>query len=177
MDATDVLLLVVRAALAVTLLAAGASKLADVAAFRSTLTTLGVASRAAHPAATAIAAAEILVGSLSIARMWPRAVDVAVVVATASFAVVSLLGLVRASATPCRCFGALTRSQFDARALARNCVLTALAVAVAWSGRGIHVESNPVLPAIATTAAALVVALGWHQAARALAVVQRSRTI
>jgi hypothetical protein len=131
-----VLVLAAKAAVAVLLIASGGAKLADLAGF-ATAIRLFVPARAparvlaaAHDAAVAIAAAELLAGAVSLC--WPSFawVNLAVLALSCGFAVVAGFGYARHRGRPCHCFGALTGRGFGLASLLRSAaILTAAAIA------------------------------------------------
>jgi hypothetical protein len=166
-----VLVLAVKAALAVILLASGGAKLADIAGFAGAIG-LFVPGRAvarlpsALPAAAfTVAAVELIAGGLSLC--WPTAgwINPAVLALGCGLAVVAGIGFVRYRGRPCHCFGALTRRGFGVRTLLQALVIVAAAALACQSvhpapelrlGAGMHVlllVAAGLLAAAAATAA------------------------
>ncbi len=129
-----------KAAIAVLLVAAGASKLADLPGFAATVRLFLPARARARdrsgPAgpgratAVAIAAGEIVIGAASLSSPSASWLNVAVLALCCGFVVVSAVGHVRYPGRACRCFGALTGRAFDRAAIGRA-VLLAIAAALA----------------------------------------------
>ncbi len=138
-DLVELLVLVVRAGLAAVLVAAGAAKLADTQSFAATLLGLGVPAQQGHVArklSIAVPIVEVGLGLVSASGLWRPAVDVAILLLFMGFSVVVAVALRRAPEVTCRCFGALSDSQFSVKGLMRSLLLTAAAIVVWWGGRG-----------------------------------------
>ncbi len=126
-----------KAGVAVLLLVAGGSKLADVPGFAAAISAflpIGLRFRAAaavRDGAAAIVAAELLAGGASLC--WPRlgSINIAVLVLACGFAVVATLGYARHRGQQCHCFGGLTRRRFGARGLLQALLITAVAALAA----------------------------------------------
>ena len=163
---------IARDVVAVVLVASGAAKLADVRNFRGTLVGLGL-HRGSATAAWLVGGAEVAVGVVSLAALWPVVTAAVVVAVTLGFAVVAAVASRRAPGLRCRCFGALTNSQFGPKALARSVALAAVAALVLAGelGYGEPVDWAPV-PLAALLGSTLLFALAAAQAARAIGLVQ-----
>lgn len=127
----------IRASLAAVLVAAGAAKLADTRSFVNTLKGLGVPT---HPEfltsglSLIVPLLEVGVGLAVVSGLLSTAVNVAVLVLMSSFSLVVAAALRRHLVVSCRCFGALSDSQFSGKGLARSLFLTFLALIVLLSG-------------------------------------------
>lgn len=174
MSAWAVVLLALRSALAVVLVAAGAAKLVDVPGFVSTVEGLGLPRRWAHPGALVVATCELTVGTASMLGLWPAATNLAVFTMTLGFALVTSLAMRRGPHLRCRCFGALANSRFGPATLARSLLMWATAATVlATNGR---ISLQPEVGIAATVPLLLVLALfaaASAQAARTVEVVRR----
>lgn len=129
------LVLAAKAAVAVLLLASGGAKLADLAGFAGTVRLFAPARSsgwvvaAVRHAAVMIAAAELMVGAVSLC--WPALtwVNLAVLTLTCGFVIAAGLGYARHRGRPCHCFGALTKRGFGLSSLLRAAVVLAAAIA------------------------------------------------
>jgi hypothetical protein len=132
----DVLVLAIKAGLALTLLAAGSAKLADVTSFEATVR-LFVPRRAPRFTTRGIAIgtglAELLIGSASFSFPATAWVNVVVLAAGCVFIAASGAGYLFHRGVTCRCFGRLSHRSFDAPALARSLGIAGLAAVVAVS--------------------------------------------
>jgi hypothetical protein len=174
------LVLAAKAALAVLLLAAGGAKLADLGGFAAAIR-LFVPARApaevralVPAAAAAVVAAELAAGTFSLcwAVAWANR---AVLALACAFTVVAGLGYALHRGRPCRCFGALTRRAFSVRSILQSTVILA-AAALAIRPAGQTPLSLGVTAHVLLLAAAGLMALAAHTAARALANPAESRT-
>ena len=129
------IVLAAKAAVAVLLLASGGAKLADLAGFADTIR-LFVPARApawvlaaARHAAAAIAATELLTGTVSLC--WPGLVwvNLAALALSCGFAIVAGFGYARHRGRPCHCFGALTNRGFGLPSLLRAVAIVTAAAA------------------------------------------------
>jgi hypothetical protein len=175
------LVLAAKAALAVLLLAAGGAKLADLGGFAAAIR-LFVPARApaevralVPAAAAAVVAAELAAGTISLC--WPAVAwaNRAVLALACAFTVVAGLGYALHRGRPCRCFGALTRRAFSVRSILQSTVILA-AAALAIRPAGQTPLSLGVTAHVLLLAAAGLMALAAHTAARALANPAESRT-
>jgi hypothetical protein len=132
-----IIIFLIRALLATILVAAGAAKLVDLVGFTATLSALGmpaVRKLKIHPLALAISLLELALGLALGSGLWPIVINTAVLVLMIGFSAVVLVALHRTPNVSCRCFGALSDTQFSGRGLVRGLLLTALAVVVFWYG-------------------------------------------
>lgn len=109
-----------RDTLAAVLIVAGSAKLADLDGFRDTLKGLGFvrdAGSSASFACLAICSAELGLGSATLVGIWPREVNLALLLLTLLFAAVTSYAAAWKPEVTCRCYGSLTRSQFSRTAL------------------------------------------------------------
>jgi uncharacterized membrane protein YphA (DoxX/SURF4 family) len=152
MTAGSVLILCVRGGLAVTLIAAGAAKLASVTDFSSTLAQLSGISISTvrrialiRSAARLLAGVELAIGLASLTGAMPRAIDATVVALTFAFAVAAVAGYRTHSTLECRCFGSLTASRFGRGGVARSLGLlaAALVVLVVGAPEGVAWQTSP----------------------------------
>ncbi|MEO9049682.1 MAG: MauE/DoxX family redox-associated membrane protein [Candidatus Dormiibacterota bacterium] len=129
-ELSTLLVLVARFTLAAVLVAASAAKLSHLSAFRETVGSLGVhlPGYLLGPAAAAIAGTEGLLGLLSASLIGAPVVDKLVLLVFVVFLVAAAYAAKFRPAASCRCFGSLTESNFDARTVARNSLLVAIAV-------------------------------------------------
>jgi hypothetical protein len=165
-----------RAAVAAVLVASGAAKLADLHTFRATLVGLGL-TRGAGPAAWLLATLELGIGVASLSSAWPTATDALVLGLTLAFAGTAAVAAKRAPGLRCRCFGALSDSQFGRKALVRSVALAALAAAVLAAGLAHEAKGDwSAVWVVALLATAALFALASGQAARALGTVQEGET-
>lgn len=129
------ILFLMRASLAAVLVAAGAAKLADIRSFTTTLIALGVSARRGqfvHSIALTISLMEVTLGLMLISGLWPTVIDGAVLILMSGFSLVVIIALRKAPHATCRCFGALSDSQFSGRGLIRSVLLTVVALVVFW---------------------------------------------
>jgi hypothetical protein len=157
-----------KAIIAVTLLAAGGAKLADLPGFAATVR-LFVPRHPAAPApravAIGIAAGEIAVGAASLSS--PRAgwLNVVVLAVCLGFLSVSVIGYFRHRGRACHCFGALSVRTFSLAGIARAALL-AIAAGVAIGPVRAQVVAVGVAGQLGLLAAAVVlVAATWSAAA------------
>lgn len=150
--------------LALVLLTAGAAKLADLQAFRRTLERLELP--LAQAAAAAVALGEIATGGVSLAGLFPHETNLALLAVTALFVVISAYGLRKHAGAPCRCFGSLYESRFNASSLMRSIALLALSTFVASADPNPGVISSPFAALLGS--AALLFAVLITQATRAV---------
>lgn len=165
-----------RAVVAAVLVASGAAKLADLHTFRATLVGLGLA-RGAGPAAWLVATLELAIGVASLSSASPTATDVLVLGLALVFAGTAAVAAKRAPGLRCRCFGALSDSQFGRKALVRSVALATLAAVVLAAGLVHEAKADWSAPWVAMLlATAVLFALASGQAARALGTVQEGET-
>jgi len=160
--AGSVLILCVRAGLAVTLIAAGAAKLASLTDFSTTLAQLSGISISTgrrialiRSAARLLAGGELAIGLASLTGAVPRAIDASVVALAFAFAVAAVHAYRTHSTLECRCFGSLTASRFGRGGVARAVALLAAALVVLAVGapEGVAWRTSP-------GAAAAIAAIG-----------------
>jgi uncharacterized membrane protein YphA (DoxX/SURF4 family) len=172
-------ILLARAILAAVLVAAAGAKLADTPGFATTLVGLGIPARRealVRGLAVAIPLIEVGFGLALVSGLWPEATSVAVLILMGFFSAVVIMALFRRPYVTCRCFGALSDSQFSARGLARDAVLTALAAAVVWSEAVRHPRfDGPVASIVLLICGYLVFAAAAAQAASTIAVLRKRR--
>lgn len=130
-----IIIFLMRALLATVLVASGAAKLVDLVSFTATLRALGVPTgqqQKIHPIALVISLLEFTLGLALGSGLWPQVINSAVLGLMASFSAVVLVALRKAPHVSCRCFGALSETQFSGRGLARSLLLTAFAIMIFW---------------------------------------------
>ena len=170
----SVIVLAAKAAVAVLLLVSGGAKLPDLSGFAATIGLFAPARAsarvlaAAHHAAVAIAAAELVTGAVSLC--WPGIawVNPVVLALSCGFVLAAGAGYARHRDRPCHCFGSLTERGFGLSSLLRALVIM-MAAALACAG----VRPAPLLHfALAfhllLLAAAVLMATAAAAAARAL---------
>jgi hypothetical protein len=170
----DVLVLAIKAALALTLLTAGSAKLADVTSFAATVR-LFVPRRVPGFAVRGVAAgaglAEVLIGTASFSFPASDWVNVVVLGAGCTFVVLSGAGYLFHRGVACRCFGRLSRRSFDAPALARSLGIAGLAAVVAVSTVSPGAIRLTAVAHVLLLATAALLAAATFTAARALGAV------
>ena len=172
----QVTLLLIRTSLAAVLIAAGAAKLADTRSFATTLMGLGVPVRREHlirDLALTIPLLEVGVGIAVVSGLWPAIVNGALLVFMGSFSIVIIVALVKHLNVSCRCFGALSDSQFSSKGLIRSLFLTLLAAVIFWSGNTypLHFDGPPGA-IILLVAGFLIFAVAASQSAKTIAVLK-----
>jgi len=172
----QVIVLLLRAALAAVLVAAGAAKLADTRSFARTLMGLGVPVRWRLPLRTLsifIPLLELGLGLAIVGGLWPLVIDTIVLVLMVGFSIVVGIALQRKLKVACRCFGTLSDSQFSSRGLARSLLLASMAALVFWGERVVVPQGISWQPAsILLVSGYLLFALGAAQAAQSIAVLK-----
>jgi len=165
----EVAVLGCKASIAVTLIAAGGAKLADLPGFAAT-TRLFVprALRAGQvPAvlAAGIAGTEIIAGVVSLSLPAIGWLNLAMLGICCCFLAVSTVGYSRHRGRACRCFGALSRRGFTAAGIARAACLVAAAVAATASVPAIAIRLSPATRLGLMACGALVAAAAFSAAA------------
>lgn len=172
----QVLLLLGRASLAAVLLAAGAAKLADGKGFATTLRGLGLPVRQEpfiRGLALLVPCIEVALGILSVAGLWSTVVNGLVLLLMCGFSLVVMMALRRKIHVACRCFGALSGSQFSGKGLVRSVLLVLLALLVFLGGRAYSFQlSAPPVAVLLLVAGFLLFALAAGQAAKSIAVLK-----
>jgi peroxiredoxin/uncharacterized membrane protein YphA (DoxX/SURF4 family) len=161
-DALDIVLACARVALAGVFAVAGAAKLADRPAFRSTIAGFGVPAGAAAALAVTLPALELAAAAALLAAPAARAGAALAVALLAVFSAAILWNLARGRRPDCRCFGQLSASPIGAATLLRNVALAALGLFVAWGGPG---ALGGVLATTAVVEGLAIVGLLWLVAA------------
>lgn len=136
-----IVILFTRALLAVLLVTAGAAKLADTQGFARTLVGLGLSlghHSLVRGLALAIPLLELGLGIGLISGLYPEVMDSAALAIFACFTLVVLISVLRTNSVTCRCFGALSDTQFTGWGLLRNIVYTGLALLVMVYGSRVH---------------------------------------
>ena len=169
----QVIVFLIRASLAAVLIAAGAAKLADTQSFTNTLVGLVIPIRPEYlirGLGLMLPFVEVCVGIAVISGLWPQPVNVALLALMCSFSIVVIIALSKNLQVVCRCFGALSDSQFNGRGLVRSLFLTILAAIVFWSGNTYSFQYNE-LPGVTILLIAgfLIFAIATAQAAKTIA--------
>ena len=163
----------IRASLAAVLVAAGSAKLADTPSFAATLTGLGLPAgkpRLVRGLALAIPLLEVGLGLAVVGGLWPIVINGSVLFLMSGFSVVVLVALHKTPHVACRCFGALSDSQFTTRGLARCLLLTASAAAVFGGGNAYSLHFEVPLGAVVLLVVGyLLFAIAVAQAAQTIA--------
>lgn len=177
----QIILPLIRAILAVVLVAAGAAKLADVTGFAHTLYGLGVPGHwkyLVRGLALVVPLLEICLGLGLMAGLWPTIINSAVLILMCGFNALVLVALRKAPHVACRCFGALSDSQFSVKGLIRSLFLTLLAIMVFWSGITGTLQLNGSLASIVLLVAGyLLFAIAAAQAARTIATIKERMSL
>ena len=167
----NVLALTAKALVAVLLLVAGGTKLADVTGFAAAvrlLVPVRLPGRTARTAALAIAAAEVALGLASLSSPATGWLNLAVFAVACGFVAVSILGYAFHRGWSCRCFGALSpRRKFDALGIARAAAIAG-AAALATAGLPRAVVTIGAGDRILLLLTAALTSLAAYSAARAL---------
>jgi hypothetical protein len=169
----SVVVLAAKAAVAVLLLASGGAKLPDLPGFAATIGLFAPARArawvlAAHHAAVAIAAAELVTGAVSLC--WPGIAWVSPVVLalSCSFVLVAGVGYVRHRGRPCHCFGSIAKGAFGLSSLLRALVIMVAAAAACAGVRPAPMLHFALAYHLLLLAAAVLMATTAAAAARAL---------
>jgi uncharacterized membrane protein YphA (DoxX/SURF4 family) len=136
-DIVHLIVLILRAFLAAILVTSGAAKMADRQGFATTLMTLGLSIRPVYLVlglSVAIPLLEIGIGVFLVSGFWPSMLNIAVLVLMGSFTLITIFALRKKLSVACRCFGALSDSQFNRKGLVRSLLLTGSALLVFWGG-------------------------------------------
>ena len=171
----NTLALTAKVIVAAMLAVAGGAKLADVSGFAAAvrlLVPVRVPTITWRVIAVTIAVAEVALALASLSSPATGWLNTVVFGFACGFVVVSVLGYVFHRGHSCRCFGALTRRNFDALGIART---VAIAVAAALATAGVPhamVEIGAADRVLLLLAAALT-SLAGFSAARALGLAQR----
>ncbi len=177
----QITVLLIRALLAAVLVAAGAAKLADTRSFATTLIGLGMPARRerlVRGLALVVPLVEIGLGLGLVSGLWPMVMNSAVLVLLCGFSLVVLVALRKAPQVTCRCFGALSDSQFSGKGLIRSLLLTVLAIVAFWSGNTYapQLDKSP-STIVLLVAGYLLFAAAAAQAAATIAIVKERRSV
>lgn len=165
-----------RAALAVTLIAAGVAKMGAREQFAQTLGGLHVAPTHRYPLAWALIFIELGLGLASVAGFLVRAIDASIFLLMALMLVVAGLALRRMPGMPCRCFGTLIDSSFQPQMVLRNAVLVLVAGSVLIGDATVSPDySLAIVPVLATLPAVAAFCLAVFAAVKALVIVEQDR--
>ncbi len=175
----QVTVVLMRTSLAAVLVAAGAAKLADTRSFATTLMGLGVPAHRElliRGLARIIPLVELGVGIAAVSGLWPTVVNSALLVLTCSFSVVVIVALSKRLQVACRCFGALSDSQFSGKGLVRSVFLTILAAVIFWGGNTYSMRfDGPSGAIVLLLAGFLLFAFAAAQSAKTIAVLKEGR--
>jgi Methylamine utilisation protein MauE len=125
----DVLGAIAAVGLGAVFVIAGAAKLALGAAWPAQARAMG----APMPVATIVPGVELVVGATLIARIAMPLPAVAAIVLLVSFSVLIARQLVDGRHPPCACFGAWSHRPLSGAHLARNAVMTVVAIVALWA--------------------------------------------
>ncbi|HEV7235391.1 MAG TPA: MauE/DoxX family redox-associated membrane protein [Ktedonobacteraceae bacterium] len=175
-DILQVIVLLIRALLAVVLVAAGAAKLADTRSFAATLRGLKVPLGRGfllRGLALGLPLVEVGAGIAVVTGFWSTIINGIVLVLMGSFSIVVVIALSMKLNVACRCFGTLSDSQFSPKGLVRSLLLTILAGVVFWAGNTYEPALNLPLGAVVPLVAGyLLFALAAAQAAKTIAILK-----
>lgn len=161
---------IARDALAAVLIMAGAAKLSDLSAFEATLVGLvGKRYGALRWFAMAVAAWEVGLGMAVLGVSRLELVNVGLVVTFGGFVLATSWAVWRRPGLSCRCFGALSNSEFSVRRLITGTILTLIAILVLIADHATGTQ-----PSIDPSMLAFVMA-GY--ALLGLATIQAARTV
>jgi uncharacterized membrane protein YphA (DoxX/SURF4 family) len=160
----DLVVLLVRIALAAVFALAAAGKLADPARTRLTLAEFGVPGRLTPAGAIALPATELAAAALLVPAVTARWGALLALVLLLLFACAVAHSLRQGRRPACNCFGALHSAPVGPATLVRNLGLAALAgfVAAAGPGEGLGaLDRGTVLTVLAALGAVLLLGLCW----------------
>jgi uncharacterized membrane protein YphA (DoxX/SURF4 family) len=170
-QAIELIMLAVRAFLAVMLIVAGVAKLTDRTGFALTLVRLGVSTRRGQLERTIalfVPLIELSLGLLLITGLWPITMDALVLILMIGFTGVIAFALRKAPGATCRCFGALNSAHFSPKLLLRNIGLSVAALFVLLANVSVSFESAPPWLVVALVTQYLMLAVVATQAVRVL---------
>lgn len=133
----DAFILFLKVFLATVLVAAGAAKFADLPGFITTLIGLGVPSHRdflLRGIGFTVPLLEVTLGIMLVVGVWPEVINLLTLGLTLFFTAITTIALVRGFQVTCRCFGALSESQFNRRGLTKTLILTLIAFTIAYQG-------------------------------------------
>lgn len=133
-DVVDAVLLLSRVALVAVLVVAAVAKLSDQGAAKQAVIDFGLPRLLAHPIALLIPPLELAIAAMLVAEPSVRWGAGAALVLLTVFSIAIGASIVRGSESKCHCFGSLGSARADARALARNALLAAVAALVLATG-------------------------------------------
>jgi len=126
----------IRFLLAAVLITSGAAKLTDTRGFTLTLIGLGLPTRRNYlirSLSLLFPLLELGLGLVIVSGRWPEVVDILLLALLTFFSAVVIRAVITTPNVTCRCFGALSNSQFSGRGLVRSLLLTFLAAVVEWN--------------------------------------------
>lgn len=135
--------LIVKSSIALVLVVAGGAKFADTSEFAASIRmfALHLPRSTSLRLASGIAAAEIALGSISLAALGESWVNWAILVLSIGFVIVSAVGWYFYRGRACACFGGLTRRTFDMSSVARSLLIMICAILAergGWRADDIH---------------------------------------
>jgi len=167
-----------RAALAVTLLAAGVAKVGARDHFTQMLGGLGVAPRWRYPATWMLIVVEVGLGLASALGLFVRGVDVSVLLLMLLMLAMAAVALRRTPGMPCRCFGTLVDSTFRPRMVLRNALLVVVAGAVLLGDAAVAPDYyTSTLPTLVALSGMIVFCVAVLEAVKAIGIVERDRNV
>lgn len=168
----------VRAVISVVLVAAGAAKLSDLRSFTTTLAGLGLAIwpiSLLRSLSFVISLIELCLGLLLSIGIWSQAISLAVLALFSLFSFVTLIAILKKSVVSCRCFGALSDSQFTLKGLIRSFVLVGFAALIVFSNAVYRQREPEELGLVFLMVTGyIILAFAFAQAAKTLAAIKES---
>lgn len=139
----DTITLGAKSLLAVMFLVAGGAKLADLTSFAAAVRLFlphRIALHQLRAIAGTAASSELVIGAASLSRPTTKWVNGIVFAAACVFVVISILGYVFNRGRSCRCFGALSKREFNTAGILRSLAIGAVAFASMRSVRPSFVD-------------------------------------
>jgi hypothetical protein len=164
----------IRASLGFTLLLAGISKVAVRSEFTASATRFMPVSarRYARQVAVVAISVEIVAGFATLLIVRSRFLDTVDILLFAALFMIAIVGYRRYRGTPCRCFGALSKGQFNWLTIARNALLLLGACSLALFEPAQRVDVLA-LSWFVSAGAVIVVSAAFFQSAVVLAIARR----
>jgi hypothetical protein len=169
-----------KVVLAVVLVVAAGAKLADIGAFGDVIRSFAAGQlsfRMARCVAVAIAVLELTLGGASLLAPKVTVLNWAVFLLAIGFVFVSAFGYAFRRGRPCRCFGALSKTQYSIGGIIRSCLLgaaSALAALIALPAGWLNI--NALESALVLVLVVLLVLLA-ATAARAIGEADEARSM
>lgn len=163
-----------RVGLGLTLLLAGLGKVTVMSDFTSSAERFipATVQHYARQVAIAVVAVEIVIGLSTLLIPSSRLLDVVVVALFAGLLAISVIGYQRYRGSSCRCFGPLSKGEFNRLAIARNTLLALAACSVLVFEPAQRIVF-PTVPWIVSAIAVAVVSAAFLEAAAVLARLRR----